>query len=60
VTTFVNFFIKRDDGRWYAGTVDRSPVWVRDRRWAAPFKTREQVQRRINGLPNDNDYEVSS
>jgi len=42
--------IKRDDGRWYAGTVDREPVFTDRERLAARFPSTEAAFRRIGGL----------
>ena len=58
----VKFFILRDDGSYYAGTVDRNPIWTEKKRSAAPFKTREEAQRRMTSLPprDNGSYEIES
>ena len=53
----MNFYILRDDGCYYAGTLDRNAIWVSDKARAAAFRTRDQADVRISGLP-EADYEV--
>lgn len=54
----MNFYIFRDDKLWYAGTVDKAPIWTGKKERAAPFSTTEQAEQRINGLPDRHTYSV--
>lgn len=62
MTGEVKFFILRDDGSYYAGAADRKPQWTEKKRCAAAFKTREEAQTRMSGLPprDDGSYEIES
>jgi hypothetical protein len=44
------FGIRRGDGRWYAGTVDREAQWVEGSGRIATFDTKEKAETRSVGL----------
>lgn len=54
---FATFYILREDGCYYAGTVDRNSIWTKRKKGAAAFVTRELAEKRINGLV-EGGYEV--
>lgn len=54
----MNFYIQRKDKRYYAGTADRESYWCDDKGEAAPFRSREQAETRIAGLPEEYKCEV--
>lgn len=46
----MSLVIKRSDGKFYAGTAQREPIWIDDREHAAAFRDKAAADVRKGGL----------